>query len=300
MEKELEKLFNKGVAALDEGNWLRAVQYFKKCQQMDSSYLPAYHELADIYYFNGQLDAALAEIKDALVLAPDDPEANFALGSIYVSQDKYKEALRVFKRLEGETGEQSAELYYNIGICYKNLGHNETALEYLESALEEDPSYYECLDPIGSIQLAAGKLDEAKKTFLELLDADPANINAHHMLGVIYSKQFMWKAAMEEWETVLNMAPNTDEALRELGWALNMTGEYEQAVNSLRKALEMNPHNLQARIDLGAVFFSNHKVEDAVREWEEARREDPGNPLIKKFLSDADALGGSKEGQGKD
>jgi len=300
MDKELDKYYNKGIAALDDGNWLMAVQLFKKCIEMDSKFIPAYHELADIYYFNGQLDAALAEIKKALIIDPDDPEANFALGSIYMSQARHKDALRVFKRLESELGDVSAELFYNIGLAYKGLGHADTALEYLKSALDDDPSYYECLEVIGRIHLDAGRLDEAKKAIVEFLDSNPAHINAHHMLGVIYSKQLLWKAAIEEWETVLSLAPNTDEALRELGWALNMIGEFEKAVSSLKKAIEMNPHNLQARIDLGAVFLSSQRVDDAIKELEQARHEDPGNPLIKKFLSDADALKTLKEGKGKD
>jgi tetratricopeptide (TPR) repeat protein len=300
LEKELERYYNKGVSALEDGNWLLAVQYFRKCIEMDSKYSPAYHELADIYYQNGQLEAATAVLKDALLLDPKDMEATFALGSVYLSQGRHTDALRVFKRLETEAPEFAPELYYNIGICYKNLDKPVLALEYMELAIEDDPSYFECLEVIGKLHLDAGRLPQAKKALLELLESDPGNIGAHHTLGVVYSKEQNWGQAIEEWETVLKLAPNTDEALRELGWALNMVGDYEKAVTSLKKAIEMNPHNLQARIDLGAVFMSNLKFEEAINEWELARTDDPGNPLIKKFLSDAQALRRSKEGKSGD
>ena len=173
------------------------------------------------------------------------------------------------------------------------------ALEYMELAIEDDPSYFECLEVIGKLQLDAGRLPEAKKALLELLEADPGNIGAHHTLGVVYSKEQNWGQAIEEWETVLKLAPDTDDTLRELGWAFNMSGDYENAVTSLKKAIEMNPENLQARIDLGAVFMSNLKFEEAIDEWEKAKKDDPANPLIKKFLSDAQALT-HKEGKGSD
>jgi tetratricopeptide (TPR) repeat protein len=235
LEKELEKYFNKGVCALDDGNWILAVRHFKKCLEIDKGYIPAYLELADIYYHNGQFEAAAEEIRCALNLDHKDSEANFALGNIYVSLGRHKDALRIFKKMEADAPEFAPELYYNIGMAYKALGYPELALDYLKLALEDDPSYFECLEPIGKIHMDAGRLDEAKKVFLEYMEVDPGNINVHHMLGLLYSKQLMWKAAIEEWEKVLALAPNTDEA-----------------------------------------------------------------KLAKKFLSDAQALKRSKEGQGKD
>lgn len=300
MDKELEKYYNKGVAALEEGNWLLAVQHFRKCLELDGRYSPAYHELADIYYQNGQLDAATSVLKDAIILDPKDMEATFALGSVYVAKGKFTDALRVFKRLEHEAPEFAPELYYNMGICYKNLNKPVMALDYMEMALDDDPSYFECLEVIGKLHLDAGRLPEAKKTFLDLIESDPGNIGAHHSLGVVYSREMNWGNAIAEWETVLKLAPNTDEALRELGWALNMVGDYEKAIAALKKAIEMNPNNLQARIDLGAVFMSNLHSDEAISEWEQARKDDPGNPLIKKFLSDAQALRRSKEGTTSD
>ena len=301
MEKTtVEKYYNKGLSALADDNWLMAVQYFKKCQELDRSFIPAYHELADLFYANGQYDAAIAELQGALAMDPDDPEAAFALGNIYLAQNRYLEAIRVFKRLEQDIPDFAPELYYNMGVCYKHLGYPDLALENLNEALERDPSYFECLDIIGRIHLDAGRLDEAKKALLQVLDADPGNINARHSLGLVYSKQNLWKEAITQWETVLSQAPDTDEALRELGWALNMAGEYEKAVGALKKAIEMNPHNLQARIDLGAVFMSNQRLEEAISEWEQARREDPANPLIKKFITDAQTLQGAKATPGKE
>ena len=300
MERELDKYYNKGVAAIDGGNWILALQFFRKCRELDNAFVPAYLEMADIFYYNGQYEEALKEIKAALLLEPDNMEARFALGNVYISQGRHKEALMVLTRLEQDSPGFAPEMLYNIGVCYRTLGQQDKALEYFQDAIDDDPSYFECLEMIAKIHIEAGRLDDAGKALKELIEVDPGHINAHHMLGVVHSKEQKWKAAIEEWETVLSLAPNTDDAMREIGWALGMSGEYEKAVSALRKAIEMNPHNLQARIDLGAVFMNNLHFEDAITEWEQARREDPGNPIIKKYLSDAQAQKKSGEGQGKE
>jgi protein O-GlcNAc transferase len=218
LEKQLsqvEKYYNKGLDALDAGNWLLAVQRFNRCIELDPKYALAYHELADIYYHNEQYDAALSVLIDALMLDPKDSESSFALASVYMAQNKFLEALRVLKRLEQEAPEFSPELYYNMGVCYKSLFYPDYAMDYLKLALEEDPSYFECIEVMGKLHFDAGKFDEAKKSFKEVLDADPGNIEAHHMLGVIYSKEMDLDAAIKEWETV-NSSPNSDDALRTL------------------------------------------------------------------------------------
>lgn len=299
LDKEVDKYFNKGLLALDDGNWLHALQFFKKCHELDASFLPAYHEIADIYHFNGQTEAALEELKKALMVRPDDVESMFTLGTIYSSLDRHVDALRVFKRIELIDPGFGPELHYNIGMAYKELDNPELALEQFNIALDMDPSYFECLESIGRIHLDAGRLEDARTALLEVIEVDPAHINARHMLGVLYSKENKWKEAIDQFETVLSLAPNTDEALRELGMALTMTGDYERAVSTLRKAVEMNPDNLQARIDLGSAFIGIHNFEEALRELEQARLKDPGNPVIKKFISDANRSA-SIEGKGKD
>ncbi|MBI5695695.1 MAG: tetratricopeptide repeat protein [Nitrospirae bacterium] len=299
-EKEAERLYNKALDALDDGNWLLAVQHLKRCLAVDPEYVAAHHELADIFFHNKQYAPAEEEIKRALLLDPKDPEANFALGNIYNAQGRHTDALRVFKRMEQEAPEYAPELFYNMAVAYKNLDRPDLALDYFSLAIEEDPSYFECLEHIGKLHMDAGRLEDARKSFAEYLEADPGSINVHHMLAITLSKQDQWKPAIAEWEKVLALAPDTDEALRELGWAFNMQGDYEKSVDTLHKALEKNPHNLQARIDLGAVFMSNLKFEEAIAEWEKARGEDPANPQIKKFLSDAQALKKSREAQGKE
>jgi len=300
INKEVEKFYYKGLDALDDGNWLMAVQHFRKCHEIDPSYAPAYHELADIYHYNGQFEAALEELKDALVIDPHDVEAIFALGNTYLSLDRPMDALRVFKRLEALDPGFGPELYYNIGITYAELTEPDKAIDYLRSAVESDPSYYECLEALGRIYIDEERYTEARDALLQVVDVDPGHINAHHMLGVVYSKMDDWSKAVDEWETVLKLAPGAGDAMSELGRAFIRMGEYEKAVETLRKALEVNPDDVEARIGLGAAFLKGEHFVEAIRELEKARLQDPGNPSILEYLKDARKSSVSKDGSAKE
>jgi tetratricopeptide (TPR) repeat protein len=300
LEREVERYYNKGVTALDDGNWLLALQHFRKCHELDPRFMPAYHEIADIYQYNGHTDAAVEELKGALLIEPEDVESLYSLGIIYTAQDRHTDAIRVFKRIEIIDPDFGPELYYNIGMEYKELGSPDQALDNFKAALEMDPSYFECLEAMGSIHLEAGRLDDARKSLTELIDIDPAHVAARRMLAVIYSRQGQWKMAVDQLENIVTLSPEADEPLRELGAALRMAGEYERSVTTLKKALEMNPENIQARINLGEAFISIRNFEDAIRELEKAGRQDPGNPVIKNYLLDARNTKSQMESKGKD
>jgi tetratricopeptide (TPR) repeat protein len=54
--------------------------------------------------------------------------------------------------------------------------------------------------------------------------------------------------------------------------------------------LDINPDNIQARLDLGIVLLSARFYEHAIQELKRAERLDPGNPMIKQLLFDASRL----------
>ena len=257
VNKAWEKLFNKAIMILEKGNRLKAVQYLKKSCEMYPDQVDAHYELADIYSQLGHLDAALELVQQALSVDPLNFSLNFLLGNIYLAQGNIRDALKIYLYLEKMADEPSAELLFNIANAYDCKGEKRKALHYAVYATDEDPSFIEAYELTGRLLFENKDLEGAKKVFREVLSLEPDNINVHHMLGVIYSKENKWLEAIKEWEGVLAVAPEADETLRELGCTLNLLGDGEKAVKLLHKALEINPENIQAKIDLRRLLQIN-------------------------------------------
>lgn len=257
MNKSYEKLFNRAIMTLEKGNWLKAVQYLKKSCELYPDQVDAHYELAEIYSQLGHLDAALEIVQQALAIDPLNFPLNFILGNIYLAQGKIRDALKIYLYLEKMADEPSAELLFNIATAYDCKGEKKKALYYANYATDEDPSFIEAYELTGRLLLENQDLEGAKKVFREILSIESDNINAHHMLGVIYSKENKWLEAIREWEGVLAVAPEADETLREMGCTLNLLGDGERAVKLLHRALEINPENIQARIDLRRLLQMN-------------------------------------------
>jgi tetratricopeptide (TPR) repeat protein len=103
--------------------------------------------MGKIYYENGQYDEAFGALQTYSLYVEDDPEAPYMLGAIYNQQEKYAESLQALNRAV-ELGNKSAQVYYQRGIAYLNLGELDLAEKDFNRSLglgRIDHDYYPAL-----------------------------------------------------------------------------------------------------------------------------------------------------------
>ncbi len=278
-------LFIKGKESLKR-NWLKAYQYFLQAKALDPEFMPPYYEIADILHKRGFTERAISILEEALVIRPDDEINLFAMANLYFSSGRPASALKYYKSIYTKIKNPPSDLYFLMGLCHSLLGHYRKALGLVKKAISLDPYLLEAYDLYGRLCLETGRYDEAEAAYRYILQYDNEAQNAHYMLGVVLARQHKWDEAIKEWERAIEIAPDMDDAIRELGWAWNMLGDVERSIHMLRKALELNPYNLQARIDLSAVLIGQRFFREAMRELEIALKLDPDNHIIEELLKE--------------
>lgn len=120
-----------------------------------------------------------------------------------------------------------------------------------------------------------GRLDEAVRACNDLLQLDPGNSNAFHLLGLVE----MSRGNLEQAGTLLRRAVslNGDSAsyLCDLGTALRLLNKLEEAVQSYRSALAIEPNHAGANNNLGTVLHDQGRWEEAIECFERALASDP-------------------------
>jgi tetratricopeptide (TPR) repeat protein len=111
------------------------------------------------------------------------------------------------------------------------------------------PSYEEAV----ALQ-EAGKLDEARRLYTELLRLDPAHARAHNNLGAILHREGDLAGAIARYESALHASPDLFDAARNLGIAWYERGDLPQAERFVRRALELEPGSASARQLLGSIL----------------------------------------------
>jgi tetratricopeptide (TPR) repeat protein len=204
---------NLGLIYLIKGQLDSAEIKFKKGLSIDSLAPDGYLQLANVYQSQGRMGEAIDQLETLQTIIPDYRDSKAMLELLkqqygdqmpsdiklpdsintekdmldkrsyqYYQDKKYKEAIEDLEKLIIMAPELRSGYINNIALCYEGLGDLDKAIEYLKKAIEEDER----------------------------------NINAYNGLANIYLKKGDKKLAIEQYENVLLINPEDENAISKL------------------------------------------------------------------------------------
>ncbi|KAA0593681.1 tetratricopeptide (TPR) repeat protein [Azospirillum lipoferum] len=110
-----------------------------------------------------------------------------------------------------------------------------------------------------ALQIAVGlqradRLDEARAVYLRILDVDPRNAHALHLLGLIERRQNRRDKALELIRAALGIAPEMADASCNLGSTLSELGRVDDAAAAFRRAIQLDPSLEGAHLALASLL----------------------------------------------
>ena len=209
----------------------------------------AHGNLAAVLRARGQLEAALASARRALLIRPDFAEAHNNLGVTLKDLGRLDEAVASYRRaLEIKPG--FAEAHNNLGKVLSELGQFDSAAASYRRALEIKPDYADIHNNLGNALNELGQLEAAQACFRRALELKPGFAEAHNNLGVILEKISQLDAAVASYRKAVEIKPDYAEAHNNLGVVLQTLGQPKAALASYRKALEIKPDYVLAYSNL--------------------------------------------------
>jgi len=109
----------------------------------------------------------------------------------------------------------------------------------------------------------AGRLGEAKRSYLEILSREQNHAEALHLLGVISSQEGEAGQAIELIRAAIALQPDYAEAHNNLGNTLYDQGDLEEAEAAYRRAIRLKPDYAQAHSNLGNALYDQGRLEEA-------------------------------------
>jgi tetratricopeptide (TPR) repeat protein len=110
----------------------------------------------------------------------------------------------------------------------------------------------------------AGRLDEAKALYRQMLDAAPNHPEALHLLGVIEAQRGRPKLGLELIGRALPALAKSPDVFIDLGNVLRLTGDRERALAAYRRAIALKPDNAAVHVSLAGVLRELGRFEAAV------------------------------------
>lgn len=105
--------YEKGLSYVKEGNYTKALDYFKEANNIDPDNVDALLELAKIYEKREEASSLEATLLQILTLEPDSREAHAMLIGLYEEQKKYEEIMELYDKLSDSS---LADLFDNYVV----------------------------------------------------------------------------------------------------------------------------------------------------------------------------------------
>jgi DNA-binding winged helix-turn-helix (wHTH) protein/TolB-like protein/Tfp pilus assembly protein PilF len=189
------------------------------------------------------------------------------------------------RRVNPEVYEYYLRAKYHFGL--QNKADMESAIELLEHAIAIDPNFapaYADLAHVYRNKAVIFKPEEKEweeKAFVAVetaLKLDPNLADAHLSRGFLlwtHSNHFPHEQAVQEYRRALELNPNLDEAHHQLANVYNHIGLLDKGLEEVRRAVAINPGNSGARFRIGGSLLYQHKYQDALNAFAEAKGFNP-------------------------
>ena len=122
---------------------------------------------------------------------------------------------------------------------------------------------------------AEGQLPQAERIYQTILQTDPDQPVALHLLGVIASQRGDNDLAVDLITKAVAVKPDYGEAYNDLGNAFKELGRLDEAVSSYNKALTSKADYAEAHVGLGVVLRDLGKLDEAVTSYHSALAVNP-------------------------
>jgi serine/threonine-protein kinase len=172
----------------------------------------------------------------------------------------------------------------------ENKADNETAIQMLERAVNEDPNFAAAYAELAQAYVYRSFLFTPEDRQLEekayvavgkALSLDPNSASAYLARGRLLwtpSNHFPHETAIREFRHALALNPNSDETQTWIALVYNHIGAFDQALRELRKAVAINPTNISAQFRIGQTLLFQGKYEQALTALRNIPKE--GNPRV--------------------
>jgi len=120
----------------------------------------------------------------------------------------------------------------------------------------------------------SGRLPDAERAYLEVLEKDRDNVHALNLLGMLCVNDFRPAEAIFFIAKALKLQPNNPESHANIALAYKDQGKLEQAVKHFRESIRLDPYAPVVHNNLGNVLREMSRPHEAVKAYERALRLD--------------------------
>ncbi|MSP60886.1 MAG: tetratricopeptide repeat protein [Myxococcales bacterium] len=268
------------VAQLEwEGGELdRALANLREVVAAQPRHVAARRVLAQVYAARGEIAELAEELGRVTDLAPDDTDARLDLGSALMRLGKSSDALGVYEEVLARHPRHVQALKFT-GDLYRRVGEPEKAIAAYERVRHLAPE-----DPRPVFLLAGAYIDAGNDTKAEQTLLAAAEFHRRHVgeawtdLGALAYKRGDLGTANWYLSRAVERAPTRPKAHFNYALVLNARKERERALAEVKIAADLDPEDAECLYLAGVIHLRLGRLDDARQAFEAALKRKPAHP----------------------
>jgi len=233
-------------------------------------------EVSDVYEYlgyvkgsQGELDAAIRNLKRACTTPGCSPTALYYLGTALRMKENFEEAIVSYQRCLELFG-PTPEALNDLGVCFSQLGRYSEAYEFYNAALRLSPTSPEIYFNLGCLLEEQNFLTEALESYENALDHRRNYSAAWNHRGSVLAKLCRNPEALKSFEFALRASPDNFYAYNNKAVALTKAGSYKEALKDFDTAISLKKDYADAYINKATLFVAMNRYADAIACYEQA------------------------------
>jgi Flp pilus assembly protein TadD len=281
-----------------------------------------YHtNLAAVLMSRRQFDQAEAELRQALAIEPNAPEAMNLYAALYEMRGEPEKSLEILRGLVGSDTHYAPGRLVKMADLFVRMGRPADGVAYFTGLGVSPDSRLEAgrLVALGMTQAAAGRSREAESTLRAALALDPASLPGmqelfalcdarggavdlepllraglrhepragmfHNWLGLVLKRKGDRRGAEMEFRQALEVAPDLVGCMANLGGLYLEEGRAAEAATVLQGALDRDAHSVEVRANLIVALGLQREVAGARAQVDAAEKLGQKSPQIYNALA---------------
>jgi arylsulfatase A-like enzyme/tetratricopeptide (TPR) repeat protein len=237
---ELYNMMKEAGSLSVEGNLEGAVATVKQALATDPEIVEGYMLLGNFLKKLKRSQEAISAYRDALARDSENQNALFALALAYKDDGRLDEARVGFERAR-DLDPRNGRVLWQLADVLMRAGDNARAEAILTDALERKVDEQQLLLKLAESRIEAKRFDEAERALKEVLAKKPGLALAQFNLGLVYEGQGRNEKAIESYEAELSTNPKAYRAAFNAAKLLQKSGRTGEAVAHFRKVVEIEP-----------------------------------------------------------
>ena len=232
---------------------------------------------------HGYLDQAAESFQQVIAAKPNDAEAYYNLGTLYLRRQANADARRFLSRAV-ELRSAYPEAWNNLAMLAAQEGQTEEAIRDFQRSLELRPTYTVALLNLGNLYRRQGHYDEAQMLLNRALESEPEDPEVNYSIGMLYARREQLPSALRYLEKAVALRPDYADALNNLGVLYIREQRYSDAEARFHTCIQVAPNFDQAYLNLARLYVLLHDDAKAKETLQALLRLQPEHKMAQQAL----------------